>query len=79
MIEMKNQNFDMLDVIDSDSQYVEEMLSSVLALESDSITKIDTFSEIGLRSKGKGLILTLNDGKRYFLPITMITPSDSLL
>lgn len=79
MIEMKNGNFDVLDIIDSDSHYVEEMLSSILELESDSITKIDTFSEIGLRSKGHGLILTLNDGKRYFLPITMISPSESCL
>ena len=73
MHEINKRNFEMWDVIDSNSEYVEELLSSLLTLESDSIVKINTFSEIVLHSQGRGLIITLNDGKRYFMPITMIT------
>ncbi len=59
-------------IINSDTEYVEELLSNILILESDSISKVSTFSEIGLRSKGKGVIIKFIDGKRYFVPIQLI-------
>ncbi len=59
-------------IINSDTDYVEELLSNILILESDSISKINTFSEIGLRSQGKGVIIKFLDGKRYFAPIQLI-------
>lgn len=72
MVEFKGIKSNMSDIIGSDTNYVEEMLSSILRLEPDSIQQLKTFLEIGLHSRGKGLIITLCDGKRYYMPITII-------
>ncbi len=63
-------------MIESDSSYVEELLCNVLYLESDVISKVRSFSDIGLHSKGRGLVITLCDGKRYMLPIKTLPPEE---
>ena len=59
-------------IIDSDVEYVEEMIDSILQIESSSIIKIDTFSNIGWPVRGRGLIITLNDGRKYEIAINGI-------
>ncbi len=74
LIEKEN----MIPMVDSDTRYLEELLSNVLYLESDVISKVSLFSDIGLRSKGPGLVITLCDGNRYMLPIKKIDPMENI-
>ncbi|MGR3179267.1 MAG: hypothetical protein ACUZ8E_14535 [Candidatus Anammoxibacter sp.] len=59
-------------VVDTDTEYVEELICNILYLEADSISKIHSFSDVGLTHKGYGLIMTCLDGGKYQLSIKSI-------
>lgn len=47
--------------IETDTEYVEELIRSSMFIESDLISTINTLSELGLNSKGHGLELTFKE------------------
>lgn len=65
-----NKNVEM--TINSDVEYVEDMIDSILQVESSTIMKINTFSDVGWSLRGRGLVITLNDGRKYELAISGI-------
>ena len=56
-------------IIDTDTEYVEELIKNSLFIESDLITNIRLFPKQGFRSGERCLELAFNDGNKYLISI----------
>lgn len=57
-------------IVETDTEYVEEMVRSSLLLEQGAVSDIQTFSELGMSSKLRGLEMKCLDGAKYYMTIT---------
>ncbi len=56
-------------IIDTDTEYVKELIKNSLFIESDMITNISSFTKRGFHSKENSLELAFNDGNKYLVSI----------
>lgn len=54
----------------TDAEYLEELIGDMLYIDASSVLNVNTFSEVGLRYEGRGLLITFEDGAKYRLSIT---------